>query len=88
MAKGSRGVIPGGGQLHPISGVGARLLWKKAQKILMKNMTSETMKKIIPQRKPFATMEVWQPRKVASRITSRHHCAVARTRTAKPRNIG
>jgi len=57
-ANGSRGVIPGGGQLQPISGVGDNLLWKNAQKILMKNITSEAMKKIIPQRSPWATTEV------------------------------
>ena len=57
-AKGSSGVIPGGGHLQPISGVGASLLWKNAQKILMKNITSEAMKKTIPHRSPLATIDV------------------------------
>ena len=72
-AKGSSGTIPGGGHLQPISGVGASLLWKNAQKILMKNITSVKIKRTIPHRSPLATTDVWQPRKVASRITSRHH---------------
>jgi len=32
MLNGFRGVIPVGGQAHPISGVGDKLLWKNAQK--------------------------------------------------------
>jgi hypothetical protein len=87
-ANGSSGVIPGGGQLQPISGVGANLLWKKAQKILMKNITSEAMKKTIPHRRPLATTEVWHPWKVASRITSRHHCATVSPSARRPKNIG
>lgn len=41
MEKGLIGSIPVGGQVHPISGVGARLLWKKPQKNAAKNKTSE-----------------------------------------------
>lgn len=49
------GVIPTGGQQHPSSGVGARLLWKKAQKNAKKKQTSDRMNKIIPIRNPWVT---------------------------------
>ena len=52
IAKGLIGSIPVGGQEQPISGVGARLLWKKAQKKEKKNITSEAINKIIPHRIP------------------------------------
>ncbi len=68
-----KGWIPVGGQLQPISGVGASLLWKKAQKNARKKKTSEVINRIIPIRRPCFTFEVWCPMKVASRITSRHH---------------
>lgn len=54
-AKGFKGVMPVGGQVHPISGVGARLEWKKAQKKPKKNMTSEIINRIIPIRRPAVT---------------------------------
>jgi len=56
--KGLNGKIPWGGQNLPISKVGESLLWKKAQKKEKKNSTSEVINKIIPQRKPFSTIEV------------------------------
>lgn len=71
--NGFRGLIPDGGQVQPISGVGARLLWKKAQKNARKNITSEVIKRIIPHRNPVVTDEVWCPMNVPSRTTSRHH---------------
>lgn len=52
---GFRGLIPVGGQEHPISGVGERLLWKNAQKKAKKNKTSEVMNRIMPQRRPLTT---------------------------------
>jgi hypothetical protein len=52
------GVIPTGGQQHPSSGVGARLLWKKAQKKAKKKHTSDRINKIIPHRRPLATYDV------------------------------
>lgn len=55
------GVIPAGGQVEPSSGVGARLLWKKAQKKAKKNITSDTIKRIIPHRSPLETGVVWNP---------------------------
>lgn len=53
--KGFKGLIPTGGQQHPSSGVGARLLWKKAQKNATKNHTSDRMNRIIPYRSPLDT---------------------------------
>ena len=46
--KGSRGVIPVGGQHPPISGLGARLAWKNAQKNPRKKNTSDVIKRIMP----------------------------------------
>jgi hypothetical protein len=40
--------IPFGGQIEPISITGAKAAAKKAQKKAKKNITSETMNKIIP----------------------------------------
>lgn len=53
--NGFRGVIPIGGQQQPSSGVGARLLWKNAQKKAAKKQTSDRMKSIIPYRRPLDT---------------------------------
>jgi hypothetical protein len=47
-AVGLKVSIPFGGQIVPISIVGAKLAAKKAQKNAKKNITSETMNKIIP----------------------------------------
>ena len=46
--NGFSGLIPVGGQEHPISGVGDKLLWKNAQKKAKKNKTSDVINKIIP----------------------------------------
>lgn len=56
--NGLKGVISVGGQFRPISGVGDRLLWKKAQKNEKKNKISLTMNRIIPHRKPRVTFLV------------------------------
>lgn len=56
--NGFKGVIPVGGQLQPSSGVGANLLWKKAQKKAKKNSTSDAINRIIPHRSPFVTYDV------------------------------
>jgi hypothetical protein len=53
--NGFRGLMPDGGQQHPSSGVGERLLWKKAQKKAKKNRTSEVINRIIPHRRPLVT---------------------------------
>ena len=73
IENGFNGLIPAGGQQQPNSGVGDNLLWKKAQKNAKKKHTSERMNNSIPYRNPFITYEVWWPRNVPSRITSRHH---------------
>jgi len=49
---GLKGSILFGGHTDPISIAGDRLEWKKAQKKARKNITSETMNKIIPERRP------------------------------------
>jgi len=46
--NGFSGFIPVGGQVTPISTLGASLLWKKAQKKAKKKQTSEVMNRIIP----------------------------------------
>jgi len=46
IERGSNESIPFGGQILPISIVGARLAAKKAQKKAKKNMTSDTMNNI------------------------------------------
>lgn len=62
-----------GGHVTPISTEGASLLWKKAQKKAKKKQTSDVIKRIMPYRRPFSTIAVCLPWKVASRIMSRHH---------------
>ena len=57
--NGFRGYTPVGGQVHPISGVGAKLLWKNAQKNAKKKHTSDKIKRAIPHRSPLDTTEVW-----------------------------
>jgi len=59
--KGSKAVTPLGGQRQPNSTLGDKLLWKKAQKKDMKNITSETIKSIMPHRKPVSTIKVCNP---------------------------
>jgi hypothetical protein len=71
--KGLKASTPKGGHWLPSSTFTASLLWKKAQKNLKKKKISETINKIIPQRKPNSTIEVCCPINLASRITSRHH---------------
>jgi hypothetical protein len=45
---GSKVTIPKGGQIQPIPTEGAKLQWKKAQKKLKKNITSDAINKHIP----------------------------------------
>jgi len=47
-SKGLKTTIPFGGQIVPISIVGAKLIAKKAQKKAKKNITSEAIKSITP----------------------------------------
>lgn len=62
MENGLIEVMPFGGQTQPSSGVGARLLWKNAQKKAKKNITSDVINRMTPHRRPFTTFEVWCPR--------------------------
>jgi len=57
----------------PISPVGDKEAWKKAQKNLKKNITSLTIKSNIPVFMPLKTGTLCHPWYVASRDTSRHH---------------
>lgn len=72
ICQGSRTFNPFGGHIEPISIAGDKLLWKNAQKNAKKNSTSDTINKKTPYRRPFWTMPVWWPSKVASLVTSRH----------------
>jgi len=87
IENGFNGLIPTGGQQQPNSGVGESLLWKNAQKNAKKKHTSETMNNNIPYRNPFITYEVWCPKKVPSRITSRHHWIIDKIISVTPINI-
>lgn len=51
--------VPKGGHTLPIAVEGTRLRWKNAQKNAKKNITSETINRIIPRRRPFCTFRVW-----------------------------
>lgn len=73
ISHGFKILIPLGGHIEPISTVGAKLLWKKAQKKAKKNSISDTIKKTIPNLKPCWTIPVWWPSKEDSLTTSRHH---------------
>lgn len=46
-----------GGHSRPISGEGAKLLWKNVQKKDKKNRTSEVMNRTIPHRMPLVTIK-------------------------------
>jgi hypothetical protein len=72
-SKGFIGSIPIGGHWAPNSTVGVRALWKKAQKIAIKNNASDTIKSIIPKLSPFWTANVWSPKNVLSLIISLNH---------------
>jgi hypothetical protein len=52
-SQGLKGCIACGGQIEPISIVGAKLEWKKAQKNAKKNITSDTINNNIPYLNPF-----------------------------------
>lgn len=65
--------IPIGGHTHPIPMLGDKIQWKKPQKKLKKNITSDAINKHIPKRIPSWTLEVWWPSKVASTIISDNH---------------
>jgi len=54
--QGLKAFTPTGGHEHPNSIFGDNLLWKKAQKNDRKNITSDVIKRSIPQRKPASTI--------------------------------
>ena len=54
--------IPAGGHEAPISTVGDKALWKKAQKIAKKNKASETINNATPMFNPLCTDNVWFPK--------------------------
>jgi hypothetical protein len=51
-------VTPTGGHTQPIPTLGDNVQWKKPQKKLKKNITSEAINKHIPKRIPSCTLEV------------------------------
>ena len=86
-SQGLNACIASGGHIEPISTDGAKLEWKNAQKKAKKNITSDTINKIIPYLMPVCTALVWCPSKVASLITSRHHIIIVKITNVKPKNI-
>ena len=64
IANGSKGVIPNGGQVPPISTAGAKLEWKKAQNTDKKANISLIINNTILALKPFLTSFVWCPKYV------------------------
>ena len=72
-SNGTGGWTTTGGQRDPISTLGLRDEWKKAQKNLMKKKISLMMNSVIPIRNPSSTFFVCFPCNNDSRITSRHH---------------
>lgn len=83
--QGCIGVIPEGGQVTPISGVGDKALWKKAQKKEKKNIISDKIKSMKPIFIPRTTFVVCIPKNVASRITSRHHRIIIKAVIVNPK---
>lgn len=78
--------MPNGGHTAPIQIEGETLEWKKAQKKLKKNITSETINKIKPIFNPRCTALVWRPSKVASIIIS--HNQLIKANNSQKKNVG
>ena len=57
---------------------------EKSSKKSKKKSTSDTINNTIPYRNPNTTRRVWKPRKVPSRITSRHHWNIVNKITLPP----
>jgi len=72
---GFKGLTENGGHIKPDSIKGLSELWKNVQKKAKKNITSDTINRIIPIFNPAWTYLVWCPIIVLSRITSRHQAA-------------
>jgi len=73
ISKGLKLKIPTGGQTLPSLSVTDRLLWKNLQKNEKKNITSEVIKKSIPNCILVITLNKWRPWNLLSRTTSCHH---------------
>lgn len=73
ISIGIKVLIPEGGQFPPSSILGAILLWKKAQKKLLKNIISEIINIIILYFINFKDVLAWPPKNEASFFTSFHH---------------
>jgi hypothetical protein len=84
IAKGSKDSIPTGGHTAPISIVGAKAEWKKAQNTDMNAITSLKTNKINPKDKPDCTWLVWCPKYVASNTTSLNHKTIIPTVKINP----
>lgn len=85
ISKGFRGSIPAGGQCAPSSTVGAKALWKYAQKIEMKKNTSLTINRATPRLRPFWTANVWFPKNDPSAATSRNHRIITNSVEKNPK---
>lgn len=85
ISKGFKGSIPAGGQCAPSSTVGAKALWKYAQKIEIKKKTSLTINKATPKFNPFCTAKVWLPKYDPSAATSRNHKIIANNVAKNPK---
>lgn len=88
----SRGILKGlkfsifeGGQIKPNSRVGDRLAWKNLQKKEKKKKISEIINKIIPHFNPNTTLNVWNPKKVLSRVISRHQVYIIKALINTPK---
>jgi hypothetical protein len=77
--EGSRTKTPAGGQAYLVSATTLKLEWKNVQKNLKKNRTSELMNQIIAIRRLTCTGGLWNPLRLASRLTSRHQNPVTKT---------
>jgi len=75
-----------GGHTPPKLKTGDKLEWKNAQKNAKKNIISDTMNKIIPNRKPLWTGAVCCSSNVASLTISRHQVYITYNKTEKPIN--
>lgn len=84
ILNGLKIIIPVGGQIRPNSSVGESLEWKNPQKKDKKKNTSEVINRIIPHFIPIRTFLVWNPWKVLSRDTSRHHWYIVNNTIIRP----
>ena len=86
MAKGLTIEIPFGGHWTPISILGDKDEWKKAQKKLTKKKISDIIKRIKPSLKPPKTLKVYFPWNDPSLITSFNHNVNIKLTKTTPKN--